>query len=235
MAVKKKPERKSHREEGGVDYSPITTALATQYARDTFDKYRKDTARRWRIFYTTALGISMAMNAYQLTRPQVIRYIPTNSNGQIMPLVALNTPNLSDEQVAIWVTKAITDTFSFNYVNYREVLGKAKGDYTPEAWERFEANVLPHLIETVRENQYILSAQPTQTPTKEATGLDNGVFSWRYKIPFHLTFHSGNDNSSRDAGNSSSHDVIIEVVVKRQAETLQQNGLGISQVIMTED
>lgn len=207
----------------------ISMMLATQKSRETFEKYRKDTTGRFFTIAGVALALSIAANIVQATRPVPVKYIYADSQGHISPLVALNLPNMKDSDVAVWVSNAISQSFSMDFVRYREQLQNAQQYFTPEGWQAFQQGLQgPHLLSQVTDNHLIMQTVPTQAPELLSARSEGGYFTWRFSIPVVIKFQSsGNQGGGTSAGE---YDAVVHVTVTRLPETYQDSALGISRI-----
>ena len=206
----------------------LSLMLATQNARRAFDQYRAHTTGRFAVIFSIGLLLSLIMNLYQATRPVQTRYILANTDGRITTLVALSQPNMRDNDVANWMTTALTQIFSFDFVRYKSQLQDSRQYFTAHGWDTFQTQLQEsHLLPIVIDNKYILTIKPTGAPTLISSGSVGGVFAWRYSIPMVLNFSSSNPGDSiRDQS------VNVTATITRTPEIVQQSGIGIDDLFI---
>jgi intracellular multiplication protein IcmL len=126
---------------------------------------------------------------YQVTHPPTPQYFATTDDGKILPILPLNMPNMSDEDILLWGNNAAIAAYTYNYVNYRRELQAAAEFFTPDGWRKFvRALQDSNNLDAVRIKRLIVTAQPTGAPVLVAKGVDNGKFTWRVQVPLLVTY-----------------------------------------------
>lgn len=174
------------------------------------------------------------------------RYFATNIQGQILPLVPLDKPSLSEAELLSWVQRATTAALTMNYVEYREQLQRAIDTYfTPAAGEDYLKGLdAAQFIGTVKANGYVVTAVANQAPTVESQGvwaavgnqLDKyaGLYYWKIKMPVTRTYHTPNKT-----GINEKLEVLLIIVrssmgVDQSAKNLDgARGIGIGQIVIS--
>lgn len=208
-----------------VPESVVSQWVGTIRARESFSSYRRDVARRNQVILGFAMCVSLLMNLYQATRTVPPVYIATNANGEITPLVTLDRPVMSDGDVASWMVNVLTKTYTLDYANYRTELAAVQPSYTAEGWKGFEKGLTSsRFLETIIGNQYVTTATPMQAPQLINSGLIGGMFAWQYSLPLQVTLRNNNNTDTKiyDA----------RILVIRQPQTIQSDGLGIAQILL---
>lgn len=152
------------------------------------------------------------------------RYFATTEDGRLIPMVALNQPNLSTPALMSWVAQASTEVMTFGFNDYRRRLQQASKNFTRRGWESFtQALQRSRIIDMVEANQQVVTAAPQGAPILESEGLVQGRYQWVVQIPMVLTYQSGSKTRS-DA-------LLVTVVVVRVPRLESANGVGIEQWI----
>lgn len=152
------------------------------------------------------------------------RYFATTEDGRLIPMLALNQPNLSAPALMSWVAQASTEVMTFGFNDYRRRLQESSRNFTRRGWESFtQALQASRLIEAVESNQQVVTAAPQGAPILESEGLVNGRYQWIIQIPMVLSFQSG--------AKTRSDNLLITVVVVRVPRLESPNGVGIEQWI----
>ena len=135
---------------------------------------------------------------YQMytTRPEP-RYFATNTLGRIVPLVPLNVPGNSKEEILEWAQRAVSSAFTFNYVQFRHQLESSKNTYFTEKGGDDYINALKNSndLVSVTQGKLIVTASPTAIPTilKQGvvySGRAQGRYAWDIKIPVQVTYQN---------------------------------------------
>ena len=152
------------------------------------------------------------------------RYFATTEDGRLIPMLALNQPNLSAPALMSWVAQASTEVMTFGFNDYRRRLQESSRNFTRRGWESFtQALQASRLIETLEANQQVVTAAPTGAPIIESEGLVNGRYQWVIQLPMVLSFQSG--------AKTRSDSLLVTVVVVRVPRLESPNGVGIEQWI----
>jgi len=208
--------------------SEVTAYVRSELARDAFSRYTQVSTRRSVVFMGIPLVMSMAMNVMQATRRPQTRFIPTDTNGRILPLVTLDKPVASDDQVAQWATDIIQRAFTMDYVNYRKQLSGVEGEFTGKGWKDFETMLVQSsFLDTLTSNSYVTTATVTDAPQVLTSGLvqdgSSWIYAWKIRVALHIVFRNSTGPSDRSYQ--------VDVLVIRQPQTHEAVGLGIAQII----
>lgn len=152
------------------------------------------------------------------------RYFATTEDGRLVPMVALNEPNLSTPALMSWVAQAATEVMTFGFNDYRRRLQEASRNFTRRGWESFTSALQrSRIIEMVEANQQVVTAAPQGAPVLESEGAVAGRYQWVVQVPLVVTYQSGN--------RTKNDNMLISVVVVRVPRLETPNGVGIEQWI----
>lgn len=164
--------------------------------------------------------------AYIVTHPPAPKYFATDSTGRIIPLVALNQPNMSTPAILQWANTAAVAAFSYNFVNYRKELQAASTFFTPAGWEAFESGLKDsNNLDAVIAKKLVVSAVATGAPVVLQKGVIAGRYSWRVQMPLLVTYQS--------AGGMTQQQLILKMLITRISTLNSARGIGIAQFIAT--
>lgn len=151
-------------------------------------------------------------------------YFATTEDGRLVPMVALDQPNLSTPALMSWVAQASTEVMTFGFNDYRRRLQESSRNFTRRGWESFtQALQKARIIEMVEANQQVVTAAPQGAPILESEGLVAGRYQWVIQLPLVLTYQSG--------AKTKSDSLLVTVVVVRVPRLESPNGVGIEQWI----
>ncbi len=216
----------------------VDRMIATRLAASSYARYFKTPINRLLMVNSVALGLSLMLNFYQASRPVPVTYIYADRTGRVMVLYAMNTPNMSDNEAASWVARALTRSLSLDYINYKNQLQDAHGNYfTPHGWDTFQKMLTANrLLQLITDNDYIIEAQVSAAPVLESSGVMNGEFAWNWRIPITLSMHgvttTGNQTLTKA---SESHSMIAHVIMTRLPEIASERGVGIARIVLTSE
>lgn len=187
--------------------------------------------------YRKALAVailSVAVNLVQgfgnywlITHRPPPRFFATDAGGRLTELQPLSAPMVKTRKVLSFATEAVGAVNSFDFVNYRAQLTEAGEYFQPDAWEKFrEAMHSSGTIRLVEDRRYVVSSQPTGAPILLEEGLMNGVYSWRVKFPFTVTYQSANE--VKNVGR------MALVTVSRVSVTERDSGIAVVSLVVTD-
>jgi len=180
-----------------------------------------------------AFAISLTLNVlqglvigYQVANPVAPKYFATTTDGRIIPIVALDQPNMSSSSIAQWATKAIVESYSFDYSRYKDELNKAgQTFFTPKGFKAYVAAIKGSgVLDTVISKRLIVKTIITSAPSIEAEGLVNGVYTWKMTVPVTIDYQGATMNSKRQN--------VVHITVRRVSETSSDRGLAVSEFIV---
>jgi intracellular multiplication protein IcmL len=152
------------------------------------------------------------------------RYFATTEDGRLVPMVALNEPNLSTPALMSWVAQASTEVMTFGFNDYRRRLQEASRNFTRPGWESFtQALQKSRIIEMVEANQQVITAAPQGAPILRSEALVAGRYQWIVELPLVLTYQAG--------PRVRSDNLLVTVVIVRVPRLESPNGVGIEQWI----
>lgn len=170
------------------------------------------------------IGLILTLIVYMNNAVPHDRYFATTADGRIMQLRPLDQPNLDTPALLSWLATAVSETMTFSYVNYQRELQNASKNFTKTGWETFTAALQKsHILDSVRENQQIVTAQPRSAPVLMQSGVLNGRFRWVLQMPLIVKYQSGKE--------SRTDHLKLRLVVERVPSLENPNGVGIAQWI----
>ena len=198
-------------------------AFATSLIANAYTRERATFLMRTIVVLGVCLSASVSLNLVLATKPQEFRYIWTDAEGRLREITLLNEPSLSDVEVANWVAQAISEAYSMDFANFRAQQLNAQKNFTPAGWREFQAALeRSNTLQSVRANNYVLTAVPTGAPVIEKRGVISGRFAWLLRFPITVTFQSSQQKQSAS--------YTLEVLVVRMAPNEHPRGIGIASV-----
>jgi Macrophage killing protein with similarity to conjugation protein. len=205
-----------------------STGLALIVERREF--YRDMYSKMWKIAAVgvASMVVSIGMSVYVFNKKESSVYFATNEGGSLIKLIPLSEPNVRDSTVANWLTRALVDTFDFNYSNIKFRLNDAalKWFTSDGAAELIKAMNQNGNFDVVVDRRMIVSLETEHTPLVVKKGAPDGnLFMWKLQVPAKITY--------RTEAKEYSNNVIFTVTVSRRSLLEDPSGLGISRIIMT--
>lgn len=170
------------------------------------------------------LGLVGAMYfVIQVHQPEN-RYFATTEDGRLIPMLALNEPNLSTPALMSWAAQSATEVMTFGFNDYRRRLQEASRNFTGRGWESFTTALQrSRIIEMVEANQQVATAAPTGSPVMLSEGVVLGRYQWSLEIPLVVTYQSGTKTKNTH--------LLVTLVIVRVPRLESPNGVGIEQWI----
>lgn len=152
------------------------------------------------------------------------RYFATTEDGRLIPMVALNQPNLSTAALTSWVAQSSTEVMTFGFNDYQRRLQESSRHFTRRGWQSFTTALeTSRMIETISANQQVITAAPRGAPIVISEGLFRGRYEWTVQFPMILTFQSGAREQRKN--------IMITAKIVRVSRLESPNGVGIEQWI----
>lgn len=152
------------------------------------------------------------------------RYFATTEDGRLVPMVALNQPNLSNPALMSWVAQAATEVMTFGFNDYRRRLQEASRNFTRPGWESFTGALeRARIIESVESLQQVVTAAPEGAPILISEGMVGGRYQWVIELPLILSYQAGTKVKNDR--------LLVTLVVVRVPRLESPNGVGIEQWI----
>lgn len=206
----------------------VESVIGAIWARDHYAYVRLYYAIRLNVGLACIIILSLLATAMLWDRPATYRYVMTTTSGNIMPLVPLDQPNMSDESLMAWTVDAVTRIQSFDFLNYQRQFQDAQSKMTVVGWQWFEAALRESgNMTSVLANKYVVTA----VPTGPARIVDKSMmvagsqrrFTWTVEFPMLVTY--------RSSQRSATQPLLVRALVGRLPEYVNGDGVGIRQII----
>lgn len=147
-------------------------------------------------------------------------YFSATDENQLVQEMPLGEPGIQDNVLLNWVSEALMDVLTFNYVDYNRIIELGQQYFSPEGFESYKtvlANV--KLIEKITEKKLVLKATPTDAPQITKEGPFAGRYLWKIKVPMQFQYQSMTSNIFDKAD--------ITILVMRVPTRFAPNGVAI--------
>lgn len=171
-------------------------------------------------------AFSVMIAAWALNSKPEPRYFATRQDGGILPIVAVSTPFLTDNQVMNFAVEASTSAMTINFSTWREDLRRSSVYFErPAGWNSFiDAIEDSRQMDFIRERRFITTAVANGA-TIIRSGLDeNNRYSWTVQVPMTITYQSASEQTSQD--------ILAEMVVSRLPTYESPQAVGVSRLVM---
>ncbi len=153
---------------------------------------------------------------------------PTTPDGKLVFPMPLSEPGITTPALLEWAVEAVVNSYSFNFVNYEQVISNSAIYYTKAGYQNYRRSLIEsNIANSVDRKKYILSAVPMSAPvvTKEKPTPD-GVYNWQLQFPIQMNYQN-----VREAQRS---DWIVTLSIVRVPTNEAPDGLAIAAMIIRE-
>src|SRR3990167_9585512 len=140
---------------------------------------------------------------YQQTHKPAPKYFATTSAGQLIPMVPLDQPNLSDSAVLQWVSTAVTSLYTYDFLNCLEQSRN---------------------LEAVQDKKLTVQAVPAGAPIILSENNINGIYTWQVQLPILVTYQSLSEEFNQN--------LLVTIVIQRLSTLDSEYGIGIAQLVV---
>jgi len=187
---------------------------------------RGSTSLILRLIYITVITntIILFVVFFTFTHRLVPSYFTTSIHGKSQAITGLDMPNTSDEAVIEWASLAVISCYTLDFVNYKDQINRVAIFFTDAGWYGFTAALQnSNLLDAVVGKKLVVNAVVTKAPVIKQKGYLNGTYSWAIEIPLLITYQA--------AGDFSSENVLVNLLVSRTSTLQSYKGLGIDKFI----
>lgn len=156
----------------------------------------KKVVRVWSIVLILVIGIISIFYCMLVYYPKA-KYVNTSDNAAICVFDPKNDLEISDEDVMDFAKRAVLNSYSYDYVNYREKINASANEfYTSDGRKSyFEQLDASNNLDRVKSGNLIQRSNATSSPQLEER--DYGYQWWVVQIPMNIEFYSGGEAKPR--------------------------------------
>lgn len=142
-------------------------------------------------------GIGVAFGVWALTRQPETKYFATQKDGQILPLIPLDQPYLSESQVSNIAVDCVSRTLTVSFAVWQKNLSDSQACFTREGWDAMmKALEESATLEFIKVRRLDTVATVAGASIVEK-GRADGRYAWRVKMPIDLTFVSSSEKTNQ--------------------------------------
>lgn len=167
--------------------------------------------------------ILAAMLFWSISNKPEPRYFATNNAGGIIELKALNLPIKTKQGLLTWTSKAVTESYNYDFAKYRDQLQGLSIYYSKKGHEAYIDKLNSNgILDTIKSSQFIVAAVPNGAPVVDAEAVVQGVYSWKVTVPVLVTY-TGKESATRKK--------LVQVIVRRASTLEKPDGLEIDSFV----
>lgn len=116
-------------------------------------------------------------------------YASNMYNGVITKMHPLSAPVVEPKKLLSWSGQIVTNSFTFNFANYRDNFNEIKSSYTNSGWQSYRTMLdTSGILNTVVNNNLFATATIIGNPKLLDDGVRDGHYAWTVRVPLLLTF-----------------------------------------------
>lgn len=174
------------------------------------------------------MGLLIGVIVYLKEHPTKPLFFATDTIGRFIPIIPVEQPNMSNDDVGTYAKEAVEAAFSYDYINFHAQLQNAQRYFTNYGWQNYmKALVASNNLPALSTRKYIVVAQVTNKPKLVTAGILSGAYAWKFDMPVLVNYWSPPYNDSSKLLNT----LQVTVIVQRQPILQSYRGLGVVQVI----
>lgn len=129
---------------------------------------------------------------YLVTHRPAPKYFASSGGDKNTVLYPLTQPVVSQSALLDWATQAAIKVYTYDFLNYQQVLKEVASLFTPEGWKYFQNNLQPNLRNVI-EKKLRVTAVATGAPIILEQGPLLGHYAWKVSIPILVTYESASE------------------------------------------
>lgn len=151
-------------------------------------------------------------------------YFAAKNDGTLQEIVPNNEEYLSIAGISNWTTRAITETFTLSFHNYKLELSQIQHYYTDDAWIKLDRELRP-IINAIVKNRMFVVAVADEAPRIIHKGVMGKKYAWRLQFPLTLT-HQMPETTRTYRWN-------VDVIVQRANPAEKSDAVEITKFVIT--
>jgi intracellular multiplication protein IcmL len=190
---------------------------------------KKQNLRVWSMAGLLSVGLIGVVGATFWWFPKY-RYIATTDNKAVCKLETQDNAITTPATIEDFAKEAAINSYSYDYVNYREIINDATNRYFTEHGRKAFMKSLDDSgnLERVVKGRLIMKAYVTTSPQLESEGTEGSRRYWTVHVPLAIDFYV-----SGSTGPTNSQDFLAEVkVMQDQASALNPKGINVDSIIL---
>ena len=120
-------------------------------------------------------------------------YFALNQDGSLTKIYALTEPIVSRSELLSWATSAVTEAYTFDFLNWRKQFQTISELFTTNGWNNFSAELQrTKTLDLILKEKLSATAVATGAPVITNQGILGGRYNWAISMPILVTYESKN-------------------------------------------
>lgn len=190
---------------------------------------KRQNLRVWSVSGLLALALILGMGAAFWWFPKY-RYIATTDNRAVCDVATATDATITPATLEDFAKQAAINSYSYDYVNYRDLIGEATNRWYNERGRKAFLKSLDDSgnLERVVKGRLIMKSYATSAPQLESEGRQGAQRFWIVNVPIAIEFYVGGN-----AVPNNVQDFMAEVkVMQEQASAINLKGIAVDSIIL---
>ena len=171
--------------------NPLSEGLTLVLMRNAFyrDNYRRAVFSLTIVFFINVLLTGAIV--YRYLNPLQPQYFAANAQNQLIKWHPLTDPVVDNNYVLQWTSNAVQQSFSLDFVHWRQQLMQAANNFTPSGWHFFlQAFKQSGDLDTLVNLNMVSNAVVTGSPVILYQNVLGDRYVWKIQMPILITYVS---------------------------------------------
>lgn len=174
------------------------------------------------------MGLLATVLMYLYKNPTHPLYFATDEVSRLIPIIPINQPNMSTQDVTKWAIAAVEAAYTYDYVNYRAQLQSSQKYFTDYGWTKYMASLrASNNLNALTVSKQVVVTKVIAPPTLITEGILGGGYAWKFKMDLLVNYST----PPYDTKSVYSNALNIEVIIQRQPILQSYKGLGVVQMV----
>lgn len=173
------------------------------------------------LFCLALLILSAIMFFLEMTKPKPT-YFVRDTAGNTAKMLNLNEPNVSTDTLLRWVSLAVTNAYTLDFVDYQQQRESLRNFFTKAGYKNF-LEATESRLQGVIKQKLIVTAVVSGTPVLLEEGSMSGFYAWRIQLPLLLSYQGASEKSTKE-------NLAVSVLIMRMPTKEASTGIGIAQI-----
>ena len=190
---------------------------------------KRQNLRIWSISGLLTVALIVGMGAAFWWFPKY-RYIATTDNRAVCEVATRSEATVTPASLQDFAKEAAINSYSYDYVNYRDLIGEATNRWYNERGRKAFLKSLDESgnLERVVKGRLIMKSFATNAPQLESEGRQGTQRFWIVNVPIAIEFYVGGSGSPNNI-----QDFVAEVkVMQEQASAANLKGIAVDSIIL---
>lgn len=188
------------------------------------DQYKR--AIMFALGVVVALIISLSLNLFQFFSKPPHKYFALTNELRVIELTPTEKANLSQEKLLNWAAETVCRTFTFDFLNYRDVLMGVRSNYTSGCFDSiYKSLESSGNLDMILSKRLVTRATLAGTPVIIKEAVIKGHRMWKIEVPIMISYESSQ-------GIEANQSLVGSLIVSREDERKVPRGVAIHQLIL---